>query len=223
MVSPDHQGDRQRERRQARARRHSLIVRWMKVVLPVGAVLLICMIFIFGRDRAAVVDPEAAANIAALGAGLRLDNPRYTGVTKDGDPFVVTAEWALPDGAMPDRVQLKEPKGELHLGDDRTVTVRAAEGELFRKEKRLSLTGDVVLVTSDGYRVTTPTVDVDLAAKTAVAPDRLHAEGPRGAIEADRVRMVRGDGEGEVTMRFDGDVHVTYRPPAETRTGSTQH
>ena len=211
--------EHQRSRRQARVERYSRTVRRMKVALPVGAVLLIGMIFMFGRERAAVIDAEQAAGVAGLGAGLRLDNPRFAGVTEEGDPFVVTADWALPDGAMPDRIDLEKPVGELHLADARVVTVRAATGELFRGEERLNLAGDVVLETSDGYRVETPRVEVDLRAKVAVAPERLHATGPRGGIEADRARVVRGEGEGNTTVRFEGDVRVTWQPDEDGHGG----
>lgn len=208
MPGPD---DRLRGR-QRRVERYSRIVRWMKIALPVGAILLIGMIFLVGRERAAIFDADSAAQLAAVGTGMRLDNPRFSGVTEDGDPFVVTADWALPDGAMPDRIDLENPVGELQM-DDETVTVTAATGELFRKEERLHLSGNVLLETSDGYRVRTPSVEVDMAAKTAEAPQRLHAEGPRGGIEADRVRVIRGEGgKNDVTVRFEGNVRVNWRP-----------
>jgi lipopolysaccharide export system protein LptC len=206
--------EHQRNRRQARVERYSRLVRRMKVLLPVGAMLLIGMIFMFGRDRAAVFDPEQAAEMAALGTGLRLDNPRFAGLTEDGDPFVVTADWALPDGAMPDRVDLERPTGELHMADERVVTVRAATGEFFRGDERLNLQGAVVVETSDGYRLETPRVEVDMGAKVAVAPERLHATGPRGGIEADRARVVRGEGSGDTAMLFEGNVRVIWRPEA---------
>ena len=213
--------DHQRSRRQARVERYSRTVRRAKVLLPLGAVLLIGMIFVFGRERAAVFDAGQVAEVAALGAGLRLDKPRFAGVTEDGEPFVVTADWALPDGAMPDRVDLERPVGEVHLGEERIVTVRAATGELFRQDERLNLRGAVVVETSDGYRLETPTVEVDLGAKVAVAPERLHATGPRGGIDADRVRVVRGSGEGESTVLFEGNVRVTWRPEAAGRASAT--
>ena len=214
MQAPD---DRLRHAR-ARVERHSRIVRWMKIALPVGALILIGAIFLVGRERAAVFDPGTAAQLAAMGTGMRLDNPRFSGVTEGGDPFVVTAEWALPDGTVPNRVDLEKPVGELQMGEQ-TVTVTAATGELYREDERLNLTGDVVLETSDGYRVETPVVTVDLAARTAEAPDRLRAEGPRGAIEADRVRVVRGDGEDQVTVRFEGNVRVNWLPAAGNGAG----
>lgn len=200
--------------RRERVARHSRIVRWMKVALPVGALLLIGAIFLVGRERPAVFDAGSAAQLAAMGTGMRLDKPRFSGTTEDGDPFVVTAEWALPDGAMPNRIDLEKPVGELQMGEQ-SVTVTAATGELWRQDERLRLRGEVELVTSDGYRVRTPSVDVDLAARTAEATERLHAEGPRGGIEADRVRVIRGEGSDDVTVRFEGRVRVTWQPAAE--------
>lgn len=204
--------EHQRSRRQARINRHSRMVRQLKVALAIGAVLLIGTIFMFGQERAVVIDAEQAANMAVLGAGLKLDNPRFSGITEDGDPFVVTAEWALPDGASPDRIDLEKPVGELHMSDERVLTVRAATGELFRGEDRLNLAGEVVFETSDGFRAVMPRVEVDMASKVAVAPARLRATGPRGSIEADRMRVVRDTDAEDATIRFEGNVRVNWRP-----------
>jgi lipopolysaccharide export system protein LptC len=201
-----------RSLRQARIDRRSRMVRQLKIVLAIAAILLVGTIFMFGRERAVVFDAEQAANLALLGAGLKLDNPRFSGVTEDGDPFVVTADWALPDGATPDRVDLEMPVGELHLPDERVVTVRAAAGELFRSDDRLNLMGDVIFETSDGFRARMPRIELDLASKVAVAPARLRATSPRGSIEADRMRMVRGAEPGSSTVRFEGDVRVNWQP-----------
>ncbi len=201
-----------RSQRQARIERHSRLVRQLKVGLAITAILLVGTIFMFGRERAVIFDAEQAANLAVLGAGLKLDKPRFSGITEDGDPFVVTADWALPDGATPDRVALERPVGELHLPDTRVVTVRAAAGELFRSDDRLNLMGDVVFETSDGFQAKMPRIELDLASKVAVAPARLRATGPRGSIEADRMRMVRGQTPGDATIRFEGNVHVNWRP-----------
>lgn len=207
MLAPE---DRLRHTR-ARVARHSRVVRWMKIALPVVAVILIGAIFLVGRERAAVFDPITAAQLAAMGTGMRLDNPRFSGMTKEGDPFTVTAEWALPDGSMPDRIDLEKPVGGLQMGEQK-ITVTADTGELFRTEERLRMVGDVVLVTSDGYRIETPKVEVDLAAKTAEAPERLVAVGPRGRIEADRVGATEDKETGALTVRFEGNVRVNWQP-----------
>ena len=51
-----------------------------------------------------------------------------------------------------------------------------------------------------------------LAAKTAIAPGPIEANGPRGSIRADRLKVQRTDLErGDVTIRFEGNVRVIYR------------
>ena len=199
-------------RREARLKRYSQKVRWMKIALPIGALVLIGLIFLVGKDRGAVIDLEDASNAALLGAGLKLENPRFAGTTDDGDPFVVTARSALPDGAMPDRIDLEQPAGEVRLGDGMTVKVNATDGQMFRKDEKLNLTGDVTLTTSNGYEAATDRVEMDLAAKTAIAPGPIEANGPRGSIRADRLKVQRTDLErGDVTIRFEGNVRVIYR------------
>ena len=203
-------------RRQAEVRGYSRLVRWMKVALPIGAVILIGLIFLTGKDRGGAIDAGTAADLTALSAGLKLENPRFAGVTDEGDPFVVTADWALPDGAVPDRVDLENPAGEIRLRDGRTLKVTSATGEMFRKDERLNLMGGVVMQTSDGYRVLTEQVELDLDRRTAFAPSAVKASGPRGGIQADRVTIETGpDDGGAAVMRFEGNVRVLFRPAAE--------
>lgn len=185
----------------------------MKIVLPIGALILIGMIFLTGEDRNAVVDAETAADVAILGAGLKLDNPRFAGVTDSGDPFVVTADWALPDGAMPDRIDLEKPKGEVRLSNDLTVNVVANSGQMRRKDDELHLSGEVELVSSDGYTARTENVQLDLARKSATVPGAVSAEGPRGRIEADKMRMDTIDADRrDVVLFFEGNVRLRILP-----------
>ena len=202
-------------RREAEVRGYSRTVRWMKIALPIGALVLIGLIFLTGKDRGGAIDAGSVSDAALLGAGLELENPRFAGVTDDGDPFVVTAVRAVPDGAVPDRVELEKPNGEIRMGDGRTLTVNSANGEMFRKDERLHLQGEVILETSDGYRVVTDRVELDLDNKSAFAPGRVKATGPRGAIEADQVTIDSNGGQkGQVMMRFEGNVRVQYDPAA---------
>lgn len=185
----------------------------MKIALPVGAMILIGLIFLTGEDRQAVVDAETAGDVAMLGAGLKLEKPRFAGVTDTGDPFVVTADWALPDGAMPDRIDLEKPKGEVRLGDGLTLNVEANTGQMRRKDDELHLNGEVELISSDGYTARTERVELDLAQKSAKAPQAIQAEGPRGNIRADTMRMkTAAPGSRDVVVFFEGNVRLQLLP-----------
>jgi lipopolysaccharide export system protein LptC len=211
-MTMDDAASHHRARRAAEMRQYSRSVRWMKVALPIAAIGLIFMIFLMGKDRGAVIDLGDARNAAVLGAGLKLENPRFAGTTDDGDPFVVTARSALPDGAMPDLIDLDAPTGEIRLNGGVRVTVEAKDGRMFRKDERLHLMGDVTMVTSNGYVARTERVEMDLSTKTAVAPGAVAAEGPRGSIRADRLQVNRATPESrDVTIRFEGNVRLVYR------------
>ena len=184
----------------------------MKIALPVTAIALIMLIFLVGENRDAVIDLGDVRNAAALGAGLKLENPRFSGTTEDGDPFILKARSALPDGATPDRIELEAPTGELRMKDGLRLTVEARDGRMFRKDEQLHLMGDVTLVTSNGYTARTERVEMDLARKAAVAPGTVAAEGPAGSIRADRLKVRRVDPEkSDLTLRFEGNVKLIYR------------
>ncbi|MEM9138672.1 MAG: LPS export ABC transporter periplasmic protein LptC [Pseudomonadota bacterium] len=204
------------ERRRAEVRQYSTAVRWMKVLLPVAAIALIVLIFLTGTDRQAVVTPSVGTQTAALAAGLKLDNPRFAGVTDDGDPFMVTADWALPDGAMPDRIDLEQPKGEMRLGSGTTLKMRADTGQMLRTDEHLDLVGGVELTTSDGYVARADRVELDLDQKTITVPGQVNAEGPRGRIRADSMRATRAAPDArDVTMHFSGNVRMTLLPKGQ--------
>lgn len=202
-----------RSRRDAEVRGYSRYVRLMKIALPIVAILLIVLIFLSGRERGGVVDLRTAADGSALAVGLQLENPRFAGMTKRGEPYVLTALTAVPDGAMPNLIDLDQPTGEITLSDQRKLTVTSRAGQMYRTDERLDLEGNVVLQTSDGYRVETDRVEMDMGQKTAVAPGALRATGPRGSIRANKVRVDQtGEDDGSATIWFDGDVKVLFRP-----------
>lgn len=196
-----------------RVRRYSRLVTWMKVALPLAAVALVAVIFLSARDRGDLSDIFTAEELARLGAGMRLDNPRFAGVTEAGEPFVVRADWALPDSAMPRIVDLEKPRGEIQLNDGRTIEVAAASGRLDRRRETATLTGGVTLETSDGHRIETGRVRVDFEARTANAPGPITAEGPRGSVEAGSMRAAGGEtGLADGQIWFENRVRLVFIP-----------
>lgn len=192
---------------------HSRRVRRMKILLPVVAVALIATLFAVGRDQAERSSLLSPQEIAALGAGLTLENPRFAGHTEDGLPYVISADTAQPEGAVPNRIQLTRPTGELTLENGVVVTGEAVAGTLMRKADKLHLFGGTVFETSDGYRFETRRVVLDFGERTVKTRHPVHGTGPAGSIEAGRMEIVEEpDGTGDRRIFFNDEVRVIFIP-----------
>lgn len=203
-----------------RVRRHSRLVALMKVALPLAAVALVAVIFLSARHRGSVTGIFSPQELAQLGAGLRLENPRFAGVTAQGEPFVVHADWALPDSTMPRLISLEKPRGQIKLSDGRTVSVSAATGRLDRGNQTGQLEGNVSIKTSDGYQIDTAKMDFDFKKRTAIAPGPVHVTGPSGSVQAGRMHAQAGSkGLADGQIWFENRVRVVFIPAGNAGAG----
>jgi len=199
---------------------YSRRVRIMRWLLPLLALVVVGAIFLAGRDRGDVSAILTPAEIARLSAGLRLDAPRFAGQTESGEPFIIRADWAEPDGTMPDEITLERPTGEMTAEDGRILTGAAREGLLDRERERLTLTGDVTVETSDGYRFETETLEIDTANRKARSRVPVRATGPMGSLEAGSMRLDQGKGGAASTqIWFENRVRLVFIPEGPTVPG----
>ncbi len=194
-------------------------VRKLKVALPLIAVATLAAIFLAPRDKLGDglgLNPE---DRAALGDGLRLFSPRFSGDTENGEPYVLRAAWALPDGPNPKKIELGELEGEINLNDGRSLTLTAPNGLYWPRKRRLKLENGVAIDSSDGYSVRTEAARLNGRANTVVTDTPIEAWGPDGRLEAGSMRAVR-DENGNHVVTFDGGVRVVFRPNATNDTDS---
>lgn len=189
-------------------------VRRLRIALPLGGLALLSLIFLAPREaRFSIGVDLSPAEIARLGAGLRLTNPRIAGATRAGEPYVVTADAAVPDGPNPDVIDLERVDAEINLSDGRVLTLLSDTGSIQPKIDALKLRGDVRLSSSDGYLMTAPSADVDLKAQELIASGPVTGSGPPGDIEAAAMRGLRKDAEtGAGRIWFTGGVKVRINP-----------
>ncbi|MEM9781818.1 MAG: LPS export ABC transporter periplasmic protein LptC [Pseudomonadota bacterium] len=203
--------------RRASSRRYSLMIRFGKWLLPLGALGVLASIFLSGAERGGLEDMLSAEEIARLGAGLRLEQPRFVGRTTGGQPFELSAEAAEPDSALAEEIVLIKPEGRLTLAGGRILTGSAEGGLMRRTAETLTLTGGVRIETDDGYRFDTAALTVFLSRRDATAPGAVRGTGPAGTLEAARmVIMGTADGEADpaaAVIRFEGGVRVLFTPP----------
>lgn len=191
---------------------HSRLVAILKVGLPLLALLLLASLFLISPDDG--LEGElvfSQGDLAALGSGLRITRPTFSGMTRGEDPFRFTAELVVPDAAPPTRAEVTGLSGEIDFAGGPGVAVAAETAELDIEAQRMALDGAVRVETTDGYRVTAPAMDVDLRGGVLEAAGPVETVGPMGSITAGSLRIAPGEA-GPPVISFGDGVRLVYRP-----------
>jgi lipopolysaccharide export system protein LptC len=195
---------------------YSRAVAILKVGLPLIAIAMLAGLFVTSEGpRGGGELVFSPADLAALGQGMRVTKPVFSGVTDAGDRFRFTAAEVTPDAAPPTRAAIDALAGRIDFADGRGVDVRARTGDLDLRAQSLRLEGEVALDSDDGYAFDADRVDVDLRAGSMVATGGVGGDGPMGRIDA-RTLTVSPPAEAGVGRRFlfEDAVRVVYDPAA---------
>jgi lipopolysaccharide export system protein LptC len=198
--------------------RYSRIVAVLKLALPLVALGLLASIFLVQTDDNIGGVVFSPGDVQALGDGLRISNPVFTGTTRGEDRFRFTAALVEPDAAPPQRAAITDLAGTLELRDGPIVTLSAATGDLDVPSQRLDMSGKVVIETSDGYKIDAERATLDLRAGAFVAGDRVLSTGPLGSITSGSLHVAPASESGEARrFSFGNGVKLIYDPPDEER------
>ena len=192
---------------------HSRIVAWLKVILPLAALVSLSTMFLVSHK----INPEDAIPNAGVDVADRVGDPRmilpeYAGVTDSGTAVVVTAKEAHP-----------AEEGGSDAGRGKTVWARydhlrggstylESPNALIALDKsRVFFSGGVTVTDSSGYQVDSPEMSAALKTTDIVSGGgEVRAKGPLGNIRADQMHLsLEG---GDYVLVFNGSVHLIYDP-----------
>ncbi|SOC15045.1 hypothetical protein [Rhodobacter maris] len=195
-----------------RESRHSLLVHWAKLALPLSALVLLSTLFLFSSR----VDPTTASiyakvDVNALVAEPRLTAPEYSGMTEDGAALTVRAKTATPD-PKGHGASAREVIAKLEAADGGVTDLTASTGVVDPSAGQIALSKGVAVQTSGGYRMATDTAEIATDRSLIRAPGAVRGEAPFGTIEAGRMEIGRAAPDAPYDLLFNGGVKLIYQP-----------
>jgi lipopolysaccharide export system protein LptC len=197
----------------ARADWHTRVVGWLKVALPLTALVILSTLFLVARR----IDPEAAlpyaeVDVEDLAREPRMTAPTYAGTTEDGASLTLSADEARP-AAEGQPAQAAELRLDLATPDGGRTELVAADARMDDTSRQVVLSGGVTVTTSTGYRLETAEIAARLDRTGLESRAPVRATGPAGEITAEGMVLSQDNRTpGEYVLVFKGGVRLVYQP-----------
>lgn len=193
--------------------RHTRLVGWLKVALPLVALAILSTLFLLSER----IDPDAALPYAEVDVEDRAREPRmtaptYAGTTSDGAALTLSAEEARPaaEGAPASAEGLRL---DLSTPDGAVTELRAGNAVMDDARREIVLSGGVTVTTSSGYRLETAEVAARLDRSGLESRAPVTATGPVGELQAGGMRLGEDSRTpGAYLLVFNKGVRLVYRP-----------
>lgn len=173
------------------ARRHSRMVRMLRVLLPVIAI---------GATGAFFATAYIGSNIPRVSFGgidlksnsLIMDSPHVSGFSGTRQSYTLSADRAVQNLTNPQVVTLEGIDARLGVATGDTATLGAGRGIYDSKAETLMLRDKITVKTSTGYEAEFDRADVDLKKGTLAATEPVELRSVDGTIRGNQVEIVEG-------------------------------
>jgi len=189
------------------ARRHSRLVRVLRVAIPLAVVLGFTGIFLItylNPLRMLAKLPIDVGNLVVSGTKITMEQPRLSGFTRDERAYELSADAAKQDMTKQDLIELRNIRAKVQMQDKSTMEMSATAGVYDSKGETLKLDQNIVLSSSSGYRGQLSEALVDIRKGYVLSERPVAVEMLQGTLNANRLEIVdSGD-----LVRFDGGVNM---------------
>jgi lipopolysaccharide export system protein LptC len=192
---------------------YSRLISLLKVVFPLAALGLLSTIFLLSRS----IDPTASIPFAddEIRDRLRdqqITGPFFSGATTNGDQLSFYADrLAIPDGQIGAN-RAEGVKARIETSDGALFTLQSSTADFDVARDNANLEGDVILTSSQGYRIVTDKLESDISTLQLVSPGPIVASSPAGTIEAGGMRIDGANGDQATQLVFTNRVKLVYTP-----------
>jgi lipopolysaccharide export system protein LptC len=195
------------------ARRHSRMVRILRVVLPLGSLAgvgFVVFITLF-RTLAPQVAGLTIGEMSIDGTKVTMSQPKLTGGRPDGSGYVINAEKAVQDVTHPSEIDLFRIDGDIGQRDQAPMKLTATQGHYNTASEALRLSGDVRLKNS-AYTVNMKSAEVDFKGGVYVTHEPIEVVTDKGmTIQADSATAR----DNATKLNFEGHVKTNIPPQGD--------
>ncbi len=164
------------------SRRHSFLVAFLRVFLPVAGLSIAVGIigFVLYTNFFSYIK---IGEVSFTSDGLVMSNPHLTG--NDGDRgYSVHAERAIQRISNPKIIDLETINADISLDRDQSVVVVANKGTYNSDRQTLELRDNVKISYSEGYSAFFDYLDIDMKTSRFVTQDAMELQSDGGYINA---------------------------------------
>ena len=191
-----------------RAHRHTRNVRWLKILLPAIAFLILLVLLAVFAFRSLVTAQIEIGDVSVSDGKLVMENPTLNGFDGKKRPYDLTATRAIQDVANPSRVELQEIRANLPIDEKLNASISAGTGFYDADAKTLRL-GDVVEVnTNDGMTIELQDAQIDIGSGFLKTDKPIKAQSPQASISAGSMTISESGG----LIVFDNKVFMVLDP-----------
>ena len=166
---------------------HDRLIRILKLGLPALGLLLLILLAIapFGHKNeiSFLLDKNKADKAQER---MRVESARYTGSDDKGQPFEISAERAVQQSGAVRIVDIEGMSARLGLTQG-PVTIAAGQSRYDLDAQKVRVPGAVRVEDSEGYRLDTSGVIVDLKRKQLVSQGPVNGTTELGQFSANRL------------------------------------
>jgi lipopolysaccharide export system protein LptC len=175
------------------ARRHSRVVRILRLAIPLAVLLgitVISLITYFNPLRMLTRLPIDIKDLVVSGTKITMERPHLSGFTRDQRAYEFTADAAAQDLTKPGIVELHNIHAKVEMQDKSMVEMSAVTGIYDTKAEILKLVQNILLNSSTGYHGRLSEATVDVRKGNVVSDHPVELEMLQGTLNANRLEIV---------------------------------
>lgn len=167
---------------------HDYLVGFLKYVLPALVGVLLAYLALAPLSKGPEVSFLLDKNkVETAQEHMRTQNAQYRGQDKLGRPFLVSAQSAVQRRASDPIVNIDGMAAQIRL-DSGPARIEGERARYDMSAQQVDVAGPINVTASDGYRLDTRDVTVDLGARTLQSRGQVEGRMPLGSFTAGRFR-----------------------------------